>query len=156
MCRRGSRFRDRLYHSVSNIRSFNKPAAPSSSDPKFHHSILSSCLLIGEHYTECLSLTDSCCVAPNFSKSADSPRSRLRMLLYCTRVFQAGVPIYLGPWGSSNMWRVSSKVLLAVLGKSRKTWTNMAVLKTPKIMYVCHLIVANAGGTNRPSAVLNA
>ena len=54
-------------------------------------------IIIQQHYSECLSLPDSCWVAPYFSKSADSPRSRLRISLYCTRVFQAGVPIYLGP-----------------------------------------------------------
>ena len=31
-----------IYHSVSSMRSFDKPAAPSSSDPKSHHSLLST------------------------------------------------------------------------------------------------------------------
>lgn len=70
--------------------------------------------------------------------------------------FQAGVPRYGIPFGSSNIAWVSSKVLPAVSGKRKNAWIIITKLKIPNMMYTLYLIFAKAGGTNAPRTVLNA
>jgi hypothetical protein len=71
-------------------------------------------------------------------------------------VFHANVPVYLGPFGSSNIFSVSSGVLPEVSGNRKKTWMNIATLKIPNVRYTFHFMFTTVGEVESPRARLNA
>ena len=61
-------------------------------------------------------------------------------------------PVYLGPFGSSNIFSVSSGVLPEVSGNIKKTWMNIAPLEDTENEIYVPLYVYEGGKGNEPES----